>query len=124
METNYKNPPSTPLLKRGAGRIWKPIFSHEVLTGHRPREVPARGVDFGSGNPFRRAKNIVPILTPPFHGVFQRADDLAVAPMAGGYVSGAKRTHLHELRIASEDYWVLGAVLELPYWRWKFKYRV
>jgi energy-coupling factor transport system permease protein len=68
-------------------------------------------MDFESGNPFRRAKNIVPILTPPFHGVFERADDLAVALRALVYARGAKRTHLHEPRMTREDYWVLATVL-------------
>jgi len=71
----------------------------------------ARGVDFESGNFFRRAKNIVPILTPLFHSVFQRADDLAFALTARGYVSGAKRTHLHELKMTHRDYFVLAAVV-------------
>lgn len=68
-------------------------------------------MNFESGNPFRRAKNIVPVLTPLFHGVSQRVDDLAVALMARGCVSGAKRTHLHDLSMAGEDYWVLVALL-------------
>jgi energy-coupling factor transport system permease protein len=89
-------------------------FLQDITLGKTTRIIKAqraRGVDFESGNPFRRAKNIVPILTPLFHSVFQRADDRAVALMARGYASGAKRTHLHELRIACEDYWVLAALL-------------
>jgi energy-coupling factor transport system permease protein len=73
----------------------------------------ARGVDFESGNFFRRARNLLPILTPLFHSVFKRADDLAVALLARGYVSGAKRTHLHELKMEKRDYWVLAAIVGL-----------
>jgi energy-coupling factor transport system permease protein len=85
-----------------------------ILLGETNRIIKAqtaRGVDFESGNFFRRAKNIVPILTPLFHSVFKRADDLAIALMARGYIRGAKRTHLHELKMTRRDYFVLGAVL-------------
>ncbi len=43
--------------------------------------------------------------------MFKRADDLAVALLARGYVSGAKRTYLHELRMEKKDYGVLAAVI-------------
>ena len=71
----------------------------------------ARGVDFESGSFFRRARNVIPILTPLFHSVFKRADDLAVALMARGYVSGAPRTHLHPLKMAGRDYFVLAGIV-------------
>ena len=73
----------------------------------------ARGVDFESGNFFRRARSLLPVLTPLFHSVFKRADDLAVALLARGYVSGAKRTYLHELQMERKDYWVLGFIIGL-----------
>ena len=85
-----------------------------ILLGETNRIIKAqsaRGVDFESGNFFRRAKNMIPILTPLFHSVFQRADDLAVAMLARGYVSGAKRTHLYELRMKARDYFALAAVV-------------
>ena len=71
----------------------------------------ARGVDFESGNFFRRAKNLVPILAPLFHSIFKRADDLAIAMLARGFVSGKPRTHLHDLRMARRDYVALAAVI-------------
>jgi energy-coupling factor transport system permease protein len=83
------------------------------------RAQSARGVDFESGNFFRRAKNIVPILTPLFHSVFKRADELAIALMARGYVSGAKRTHLHELKMTHRDYFVLATVVGFVIWEMK-----
>ncbi|MGD0625772.1 MAG: energy-coupling factor transporter transmembrane component T [Thermodesulfobacteriota bacterium] len=85
-----------------------------ILLGETNRIMKAqsaRGVDFESGNFFRRAKNIVPILTPLFHSVFKRADDLAIALMARAYLSGAKRTHLHELKMTHRDYIVLAVVV-------------
>ncbi|HYB21421.1 MAG TPA: energy-coupling factor transporter transmembrane component T [Thermodesulfobacteriota bacterium] len=84
-----------------------------LLVGETNRIIKAqsaRGVDFESGNFFRRARNLLPILTPLFHSVFKRADELAVALLARGYVSGAKRTHLHELQMEKKDYRVLVAV--------------
>ncbi|HSR10361.1 MAG TPA: energy-coupling factor transporter transmembrane component T [Thermodesulfobacteriota bacterium] len=71
----------------------------------------ARGVDFETGNFFRRAKNLLPVLTPLFNGVFQRADDLATALVARGYVRGAKRTYLRELNMTGKDFAVLGLVV-------------
>jgi len=71
----------------------------------------ARGVDFESGNIFRRAKNLIPILTPLFHSVFKRADDLAIAMLARGFVSGKPRTHLHDLKMVRRDYVALAAVI-------------
>jgi energy-coupling factor transport system permease protein len=71
----------------------------------------ARGVDFEAGNFFRRAKNLVPVLTPLFHSVFKRADDLALAMLARGFVSGKPRTHMQVLKMAGRDYFALAAVL-------------
>jgi energy-coupling factor transport system permease protein len=85
-----------------------------ILLGETNRIIKAqsaRGVDFESGGFFRRAKNLVPILTPLFHSVFKRADDLAIALMARGYVSGARRTHLHELKMGCRDYLVLAGIV-------------
>lgn len=85
-----------------------------ILLGETNRILKAqsaRGVDFESGNFFRRAKNLLPILTPLFHSVMKRADDLAVALLARGYVSGARRTHLHETRMAARDYGVLAFMI-------------
>jgi energy-coupling factor transport system permease protein len=82
-----------------------------ILVGETNRIIKAqsaRGVDFESGNFFQRARNLLPILTPLFHSVFKRADDLAVALLARGYASGAKRTHLHEPKMTGKDYWVLA----------------
>jgi energy-coupling factor transport system permease protein len=85
-----------------------------ILLGETNRIIKAqsaRGIDFESGSFFRRAKNMVPILTPLFHSVFKRADDLAVALMARGYVSGARRTHLHPLKMTPRDYFVLAGIV-------------
>jgi energy-coupling factor transport system permease protein len=82
-----------------------------ILLGEANRIIKAqsaRGVDFESGGFLRRARSLLPILTPLFHSVFKRADDLAVALLARGYVSGARRTHLHETKMAGRDWAVLA----------------
>ena len=85
-----------------------------ILLGEANRIIKAqsaRGVDFESGSFFRRIKNLLSILTPLFHSVFKRADDLAIALLARGYLGGAKRTHLHEPKMTGKDYWVLGCMV-------------
>lgn len=64
----------------------------------------ARGADFESGNVFRRAKSLVPLLVPLFVSAFRRADDLAVAMEARCYRGGQGRTRLRELQAAPRDY--------------------
>lgn len=85
-----------------------------ILLGEINRIIKAqsaRGVDFESGNIIQRAKNMIPILTPLFNSVLKRADDLALALLARGYVSGKKRTHLHELKMNGQDWAVLTLVV-------------
>lgn len=64
----------------------------------------ARGADFESGNLWRRAKNMVPLLVPLFVSAFRRADDLAMAMEARCYRGGTGRTRLRELVMANRDY--------------------
>lgn len=64
----------------------------------------ARGADFESGNVFRRAKSLVPLLVPLFISAFRRADDLAVAMEARCYRGGEGRTRLRELSATPTDY--------------------
>ena len=71
----------------------------------------ARGVDFESGNIFRRAKAMVPILVPLFLSAFRRADELAMAMEARCYRGGEGRTHMKKLQISSLDYTAIIIVL-------------
>ena len=64
----------------------------------------ARGADFESGNIFKRAKSLVPLLVPLFVSSFRRADDLAIAMEARCYRGGEGRTRLRELTAAPIDY--------------------
>ena len=64
----------------------------------------ARGADFETGNVFRRARSLVPLLVPLFVSAFRRADELAVAMEARCYRGGENRTKLRELRTSLLDY--------------------
>ena len=65
----------------------------------------ARGADFESGNLFKRAKAMVPLLVPLFVSAFRRAGDLAMAMEARCYHGGEGRTRLRVLKCEERDYW-------------------
>ena len=67
------------------------------------RAQRARGADFGSGGPIRRARALVPVLTPLFVLSFRRADELALAMEARCYRPGVVRTRLHPLQAGAAD---------------------
>lgn len=64
----------------------------------------ARGADFESGNIFKRAKSLVPLLVPLFISSFRRADELAMAMEARCYRGGDNRTRMKVLTFTSVDY--------------------
>ena len=64
----------------------------------------ARGADFETGNLFRRAKAMVPILVPLFISAIRRADELATAMECRCYHGGEGRTKLHVLRYQRRDF--------------------
>ena len=69
----------------------------------------ARGADFESGNLFRRAKALIPILIPLFISAFRRAEELATAMECRCYHGGKGRTKMKQLRYGAIDA-VAGAV--------------
>ena len=73
----------------------------------------ARGADFESGNIFKRAKAMVPLLVPLFISAFRRADELATAMECRCYHGGEGRTKLHALHYAGRDYtaYCLGTLM-------------
>lgn len=73
----------------------------------------ARGADFETGNIFRRAKALIPILVPLFVSAFRRADELATAMECRCYHGGKGRTKLKQLHYHRRDILslLLGAVL-------------
>lgn len=64
----------------------------------------ARGADFESGNIFRKAKALLPILVPLFVSAFRRAGDLAQAMEARCYHGGTNRTRLNPLKYSARDF--------------------
>lgn len=75
----------------------------------------ARGVDFRSGGPLRRARNLVPVFVPIFVSAFRRANDLATAMDARGFRCSPHRTRMQQLKLGLQDLVavlvVLGVVL-------------
>ncbi len=70
----------------------------------------ARGADFETGNIFRRARSLVPLLVPLFVSAFRRADELAVAMESRCYRGGENRTKMRQLQTTPLDYWGLFTV--------------
>ena len=74
----------------------------------------ARGADFETGNLFRRAKALIPILVPLFVSAFRRADELATAMECRCYHGGTGRTKMKVLFFRMRDILALligGALL-------------
>lgn len=71
----------------------------------------ARGADFETGNIFRRAKSLIPILIPLFVNSFTRADELAQAMEARGYRGDVGRTKYKVLKYHRMDIIVLLAFI-------------
>jgi len=63
----------------------------------------SRGADFSSGNPWQRARGLVPVLVPLFVSAFRRADELAAAMEARCYRGGQGRTRMKQLHLGYQD---------------------
>lgn len=70
----------------------------------------ARGADFETGNIFKRAKAMIPILVPLFISSIRRANDLAVAMEARCYRGGAGRTKMYPIKYKTGDYFAYGII--------------
>jgi energy-coupling factor transport system permease protein len=68
----------------------------------------ARGADFDSGNLFKRARALVPVLIPLFVSSFRRADDLALAMDSRCYRGSKGRTKMKIPHFTYRD--VLGTL--------------
>ena len=64
----------------------------------------SRGVDFQEGKLKDKVTQIISLLVPMFVVSFKRAEDLSNAMEARGYVIGAKRTRIDELKFKALDY--------------------
>jgi len=63
----------------------------------------SRGVTFNKGSLVQRAKSFLPLLLPLLLNAFNRADQLAIAMEARGFVIGKKRTKYRQMQIKKLD---------------------
>ncbi len=63
----------------------------------------ARGADFESGNVFKRAKALIPVLIPLLIGSFRRADELADAMDSRCYACSKTRTRYKKMKLSFRD---------------------
>lgn len=67
------------------------------------RAQKARGADFDSGNIFKKAKALIPVLIPLLVSAFNRADELADAMDSRCYAGAKGRTRMKKLRFGWRD---------------------
>ncbi len=70
----------------------------------------SRGVDMENGSFKEKITAILSLIVPLFVSSFQRADDLADAMEARGYVVGAKRIRYKKLQMKTADWLTIAAV--------------
>ncbi|MGC8875445.1 MAG: energy-coupling factor transporter transmembrane component T family protein, partial [Chloroflexia bacterium] len=68
----------------------------------------ARGADFGRGGVIQRVRRTFPLLIPLFVITLRRAEELAIAMEARGYVGGRGRSHFVRLRMRPRDWLALA----------------
>ena len=73
----------------------------------------SRGIDFNEGTFVQKIKQIVTLLIPMFFISITRAEDLANAMEARGYVIGSPRTNIDELKFRNRDYFAFFLVLSI-----------
>jgi len=64
----------------------------------------ARGLDLKSRNPVRTLRNMAPLVIPLVIGTFRRADELALAMEARGYVPGRVRRKPQPLQVSAPEW--------------------
>ena len=64
----------------------------------------ARGAEFDSGNLFKRAKALIPVLIPLLFSSFRRADELGDAMDARCYSASKNRTKYKKLKLSYRDF--------------------
>lgn len=69
----------------------------------------SRGVDMQNGSIIEKVKAILSLIVPLFVSAFQRAEDLAYAMEARGYIPNQKRTRYKQLKMHVRDYLLLFA---------------
>lgn len=79
-----------------------PILSNETQKIIKAQK--ARGADFESGNIFKRAKALIPIMIPLLISAFRHAQELALAMDARCYNGAKGRTKYKKLKLAFRDF--------------------
>ena len=69
----------------------------------------SRGVDMEEGSLMEKVKAILSLIVPLFVSAFQRAEDLAYAMEARGYIPNRMRTRYKQLKMEGRDYVLLSA---------------
>lgn len=69
----------------------------------------SRGVDMEEGSLMEKVKAILSLIVPLFVSAFQRAEDLAYAMEARGYIPNRMRTRYKQLKMEGRDYVLLCA---------------
>lgn len=73
----------------------------------------SRGVDFNEGKLTEQIGQIISLLIPMFVISINKANDLADAMEARGYIPGAKRTRITQMKFKVQDFVVLGIIITL-----------
>ncbi|HEY8496595.1 MAG TPA: energy-coupling factor transporter transmembrane protein EcfT [Limnochordales bacterium] len=82
----------------------------------------ARGADFETGGPIRRARSLVPVLVPLFVSAFRRADALALALESRCWRGSAGRSRWRTRRLGTADWAVLvGSLALFAVVGWRFR---
>lgn len=71
----------------------------------------SRGVDMDEGSLMEKVKAILSLIVPLFVSAFQRAEDLAYAMEARGYIPNRERTRYKQLKMQSKDYFLLSCTI-------------
>lgn len=71
----------------------------------------SRGVDMENGSLIEKVKAILSLIVPLFVSAFQRAEDLAYAMEARGYIPNRARTRYKQLKMERRDYILLAGVI-------------
>lgn len=85
-----------------------PVFLEEMEKTREAQE--ARGADFKSGGPLKRAKAVSGLLVPLLFSFVRRAEGLAVAMEARAYTRGP-RAYMEDIRMNGGDYVALGVTV-------------
>jgi len=71
----------------------------------------ARGADFETGGPIKRAKSLIPILVPLFVSAFKRAEELATAMEARCYRGDMGCTKMKIMKMTPSDFISVGVII-------------